>query len=174
MDNIQDLNGNFITIDPYGFQYGLIAYSAVNELNSSIVVEEPYPNTTLGFLENWRWVDSAWVATTDYRGHTWYNPTNTDEVYRPSSFDDAPPVGWTYWPPGENKVIGEQEKLAKQWLVIVTRRNQLLAQTDWVTARAYERGEPVPENYRVYRQALRDVTNQPDPFNIVWPVLQET
>jgi hypothetical protein len=47
-----------------------------------------------------------------------------------------------------------------------------LAETDWVTARAYEKGEPVPQNYAVYRQALRDITNQPDPFNITWPVLE--
>ena len=59
-----------------------------------------------------------------------------------------------------------------QWPVVQAQRNALLSATDWVTARAYEQGEPVPENYRVYRQALRDVTNQPDPFNITWPVLE--
>ena len=59
-----------------------------------------------------------------------------------------------------------------EWPVVRAKRDQLLAQTDWVAARAYERGEPVPQNYVVYRQALRDITNQPNPFNITWPVLE--
>jgi hypothetical protein len=53
-----------------------------------------------------------------------------------------------------------------EWPLVQARRNALLSATDWVTARAYEKGEPVPQNYAVYRQALRDITNQPDPFNI--------
>lgn len=53
-----------------------------------------------------------------------------------------------------------------QWAVIRTERNALLAASDWtqlpdapVDAAAWAK----------YRQALRDVTQQPDPFNIVWP-----
>ena len=59
-----------------------------------------------------------------------------------------------------------------EWPLVRAKRDELLTQTDWVAARAYERGEPVPQNYVVYRQALRDITNQPDPFNITWPVLE--
>ena len=59
-----------------------------------------------------------------------------------------------------------------EWPLVRAKRDNLLAQTDWVTARAYERGEPVPQNYLIYRQALRDITNQSDPFNITWPVLE--
>jgi hypothetical protein len=58
------------------------------------------------------------------------------------------------------------------WDSIRSKRNQLLAQTDWVVARAYERAEPVPKNYIDYRQALRDITNQADPYNITWPILE--
>jgi hypothetical protein len=46
-------------------------------------------------------------------------------------------------------------------------RNERLQVTDWtqlsdIPAETKALWEP-------YRQALRDVTNQPDPFNIVWP-----
>ena len=47
-------------------------------------------------------------------------------------------------------------------------RNALLQASDWTQL------PDVPlatkEAWAEYRQALRDITNQPDPFNIVWPV----
>ena len=53
------------------------------------------------------------------------------------------------------------------WHFVRNKRNQLLAQSDWTQL------PDVPiatkEVWAVYRQALRDVTEQADPFNIVWP-----
>ena len=47
------------------------------------------------------------------------------------------------------------------------KRNALLAASDWTQL------PDVPletkEAWAAYRQALRDITEQPDPFNIVWP-----
>lgn len=55
-----------------------------------------------------------------------------------------------------------------EWPLVRAKRNQLLAQSDWTQL------PDVPiaakEAWAVYRQALRDVTLQPDPFNITWPV----
>lgn len=51
-------------------------------------------------------------------------------------------------------------------------RDLRLAATDWVVARAAERGEPVPEAWAAYRQALRDLPDaQPDatPETVIWP-----
>ena len=48
-------------------------------------------------------------------------------------------------------------------------RNRRLADSDWVVLRAADRGEPVPPEWLAYRQALRDVTDQSDPLNIIWP-----
>lgn len=49
-------------------------------------------------------------------------------------------------------------------------RDALLAGTDWVVARAYEDGTPVPPQWATYRQALRDIPQQVDfPANIQWP-----
>lgn len=49
-------------------------------------------------------------------------------------------------------------------------RGQLLAETDWVVAKSYEAGEPVPEAWVSYRQALRDITEQAGfPHEVTWP-----
>ena len=58
----------------------------------------------------------------------------------------------------------------RQWLEVRRERDQLLAESDWVVARAYERGEPVPADWVTYRQALRDITLHNNPFQITWPV----
>jgi hypothetical protein len=41
--------------------------------------------------------------------------------------------------------------------------------TDWMVTRSVERGANLSAAWRSYRQALRDITDQPDPFNISWP-----
>ncbi len=49
-------------------------------------------------------------------------------------------------------------------------RDKLLNNSDWVVVKALEQGEPVPENWRTYRQQLRDITQQPGyPLTITWP-----
>jgi hypothetical protein len=54
-----------------------------------------------------------------------------------------------------------------QWEVVRTERNLRLQACDWtqladIPAETKALWEP-------YRQALRDITDQPDPFNIIWP-----
>lgn len=55
-----------------------------------------------------------------------------------------------------------------EWPLVRARRNDMLSASDWTQL------PDVPLNtkeaWAVYRQALRDVTEQLDPFNIVWPV----
>lgn len=54
-----------------------------------------------------------------------------------------------------------------EWPVVRSQRNQLLSASDWTQL------PDVPlatkDAWAIYRQALRDITNQPDPFNITWP-----
>lgn len=53
-----------------------------------------------------------------------------------------------------------------QWAAVRAERNQKLADCDWTQLP----DAPVnAEEWASYRQALRDITTQPDPFNIVWP-----
>jgi hypothetical protein len=58
---------------------------------------------------------------------------------------------------------------ASELEVVKYKRNTLLSGSDWIVTKAMDRGTPVPEDWRVYRQALRDITLQPDIFNIIWP-----
>lgn len=59
------------------------------------------------------------------------------------------------------------QKVGAQWSVIRAERNTLLASCDWTQVA----DAPVDTvAWAAYRQALRDITNQADPFAIVWPV----
>lgn len=62
-----------------------------------------------------------------------------------------------------------EAELGIQWARVREQRNALLAASDIVVIRAYEDGVPVPAPYVTYRQALRDVTTQTNPFAIAWP-----
>lgn len=66
-----------------------------------------------------------------------------------------------------------QQRTESQWTNIRNQRNSLLQRSDWICARSVDTGEPVPEEWKVYRQTLRDITDQEDPFNIVWPTPPE-
>ena len=51
------------------------------------------------------------------------------------------------------------------------RRNELLSDSDWIVIKSFEKQEIVPNLWQVYRQELRDLSNQPEfPWNITWPI----
>ena len=59
-------------------------------------------------------------------------------------------------------------------------RNQKLAETDWVTLKAYSQKQDVPENWANYMQALRDLPETAEPklenemlTNVTWPEVPE-
>ena len=52
------------------------------------------------------------------------------------------------------------------------RRDDLLKESDWVVVKAFETNTTIPAEWATYRQALRDIPQQPDfPTNINWPEL---
>ena len=55
------------------------------------------------------------------------------------------------------------------WEIVRRQRDQMLAATDWVVARAVERGIPISHGWATYRQALRDIPLLGDPYHITWP-----
>lgn len=55
-----------------------------------------------------------------------------------------------------------------QWQLVRRQRDALLAQSDWT--QLPDVPPATKETWAIYRQALRDVTLQPDPFNVAWPV----
>lgn len=59
-------------------------------------------------------------------------------------------------------------RLENQWFVIREIRNELLSECDWTQL------SDIPTETKAiwseYRQSLRDITSQANPFNITWPV----
>ena len=61
-----------------------------------------------------------------------------------------------------------QAKLDAQWTAIRAQQRELLYKSDW-TCSVTDYEVPNKAEWVAYRQALRDVTTQTDPFAIVWP-----
>jgi hypothetical protein len=57
-------------------------------------------------------------------------------------------------------------KVGAQWIVIRAERNKLLAASDWTQLPDASADAAA---WATYRQALRDITTQDNPFSIVWP-----
>ena len=66
----------------------------------------------------------------------------------------------------EDTTTEEQTVLKNnKWEKVRTTRNQLLANTDWRASSDLT----LSDEWKTYRQALRDVPTQSDPYNITWP-----
>jgi hypothetical protein len=87
----------------------------------------------------------------------------------------------SYFSVEENEVIEYQtkrkltdndinEQIVNAWGNIRSRRNIELMESDWTQVLDSPFTPEKKEKWKVYRQTLRDITLQPDPFNIVWPV----
>jgi hypothetical protein len=80
-----------------------------------------------------------------------------------------PPPYMAEWIPAEGRWqdIRNADQLAADSRRL---RDQKLARSDWIVTRSAERNEPVPSEWAAYRQALRDVPQQPGfPETITWP-----
>ena len=95
------------------------------------------------------------------------------EVYGPGFIDDSEFVPMPESPGADykfNYVTRQWESIMtaeKQWSLIRAERSRRLLASDWTQL------PDVPistkEAWAVYRQALRDITLQPDPENLIWP-----
>ena len=68
----------------------------------------------------------------------------------------------------EDKNIIQQARLDNQWVMMRDLRNQKLSECDWT--QVADVSNTTKTLWLQYRQALRDITTQTDPYNIVWPV----
>lgn len=60
--------------------------------------------------------------------------------------------------------------VAVQAQAVKADRDRMLASTDWIVTKNTEEGTPVPQAWKDFRQALRDVPTQAGfPFSIQWP-----
>lgn len=56
------------------------------------------------------------------------------------------------------------------WDDIRTRRTILLLDSDWTQLSDSPLSVELKEQWMIYRQELRDITNQSNPFDVVWPI----
>lgn len=79
---------------------------------------------------------------------------------------------WTYaavdW---SEEAIGAATEA--QWKAVRDDRNKRLFECDWTQLTDAPLTDEQKAAWQSYRQALRDVTQQTDPFNITWPVKPE-
>lgn len=80
------------------------------------------------------------------------------------------------WKQGYEIVDKTEEQLALEFKAqskgIRQKRNKLLLESDWVVAKAYEFETEVPQEWKEYRQALRDIPSQEGfPFVVIFPQL---
>lgn len=74
----------------------------------------------------------------------------------PNKFCDFDYIKKT-WIPNANKALEE----------IRSKRNKLLTESDWTQLPDVE--ITTKTSWAIYRQELRNITSQQDPFNIIWP-----
>jgi hypothetical protein len=63
--------------------------------------------------------------------------------------------------------------IPEQWIVVRGQRLHKLRASDWSVLSDVPMTAEKKVEWETYRQALRDVTTQPDPFNITWPTPPE-
>lgn len=133
--------------------------------NQDLIVKdhtEWFPNTSFGD----RGPSLDWIAEENYYVTSVYKPYDhaTEKLVpaNPHLFD-----GMCCLVDVEPLTAEElQARIDTQWQVVRTQRNQMLKDSDWTQVA----DSPVDKAaWATYRQALRDITIQTDPFNIAWP-----
>jgi hypothetical protein len=64
-----------------------------------------------------------------------------------------------------------EERLDVQWNQIKLIRNQYLSQSDWTQLQDSPLTIEEKNKWMIYRQNLRNVINQNNPFDIIWPTV---
>lgn len=74
----------------------------------------------------------------------------------------------------ESRLFIFNDKLERDWIGLRNYRNLLLSESDWVVTKASEEGTVVSDDWKTYRQSLRNLPeheNAPNKFMIAdWPL----
>lgn len=103
----------------------------------------------------------------------------------PYRFETIPPpengiIDGTYFEIGQDEVVEIQKYRIKteieieieydnKWSHIRTIRNEELKKCDWTQLSDSPLTTEKKQEWQTYRQELRDITTQSDPYNLVWP-----
>jgi hypothetical protein len=115
-------------------------------------------NLTNEVLAEWdMYVVTPTPMPTDYtKNITEGTPTLIDGIYYKN---------WVQTNASEEEI---NYRIQSKWEDIRIQRNELLTECDWT--QLSDVSQAIKDLWTVYRQQLRDITNQQNPFNIEWPV----
>ena len=110
----------------------------------------------------------VWISETEYK----IEQQRDDGTIRWVTEDHGAYVAWL----DDGNIPEEVEYIApapmsdeEGWQQVREQRTALLRDCDWTQLPDVSLTESEVIAWREYRQALRDITNQPDPANIDWP-----
>ena len=131
-------------------------------------------------------LNGAWPDALPFRVNLPNNATRTD----PTTFTQEELTSWGFTGPftpptydlytevlewdGSSfsvRVMTPEERqvvIDNRWNEVRVERNRLLTDSDWTQLPDAPTDKTA---WATYRQALRDITNQDDPFNVTWPTL---
>ncbi|MAG49492.1 hypothetical protein CMO86_07510 [Candidatus Woesearchaeota archaeon] len=106
-------------------------------------------------IQNGKVIQTSETEFDVHPSYTWVDATSDTEV------------GGTYVDGvfGPRDTSTSAERLALQWAYIRSERNKRLSETDYLALS----DQTLSSDMTTYRQALRDLTTQSDPYNITWP-----
>ena len=102
------------------------------------------------------------VQSTDYTN----DYTKNIEEGTPILFESSYIQVWNITDATEEEI---STKLEEKWVEVRIMRDALLAQSDWTQFQDSPLSGTQLTEWQTYRQSLRDVTSQPNPFNLSWP-----
>jgi len=74
----------------------------------------------------------------------------------------------------QTKAERDQRVLDVKSRDVRSERDKLLSKTDWIVTKSVETGSEIPQEWREYRQALREITEQEGfPLEVNWPTEPE-
>ena len=91
-----------------------------------------------------------------------YGPVNNEADYDSNVVFEDPSQK-----PSWAEVQGSRDN--EEWKAVRGKRNKKLAVSDWTQLGDVQISSEQQGEWTTYRQALRDVPEQPDPFNVTWP-----
>ena len=130
--------------------------------NTNLLITQKYPNLSVLITTQYIPIGSGYVLNNEYTPYT-------DEQKVLKNSKPYYPAKWSNNTMSWEDLRSSQEKLDQQWYIVKSQRDQLLQQSDWRVIKAADTGTPLSQEWKDYRQALRDITTQADPFNIIWP-----
>jgi hypothetical protein len=106
--------------------------------------------------------DVYYVESTEYTDDYTKNIEEGTPILSDSSYIQV----WNITDATEEEISA---KLEEKWVEVRIMRDALLAQSDWTQFQDSPISGTTLAEWQTYRQSLRDITSQSNPYNLSWP-----